>query len=66
MAGKRGRKGAAKVTLGVRIEPELKAELEAAAEQISRQSFPASITAGELAAVAIREYLDRNRKTKPR
>lgn len=66
MAEKKDRASGAKVTLGVRIEPELRAELESAAEEISQESFPASITAGELAAVAIREYLERYRKSKRR
>jgi hypothetical protein len=56
------RTAATKVMLGFRVEPELKAELEALAAEISHASFPASVTAGELAAVAIREYLDRHRR----
>lgn len=66
MPAKKDRKSPAKVTLGVRIDPQLKSDLEAAAREISQRSFPANITAGELAAVAVQEYLERYRKGKRR
>lgn len=48
-----------KVNIGVRIAPTLRARLEEIAAEISRERYPASISASELAAVAIAEYVER-------
>ena len=49
----------AKVNLGVRVPPSVKERLEAVADEISRDRHPANVTAAELAAVAIDEFLER-------
>ena len=64
MAERREKSTTAKVSLGVRVTPDVKDRLEELAEEISRERYPASISAGELAAVAIQEYIDRYEKAK--
>jgi predicted transcriptional regulator len=54
----------AKVNLGVRVTPAVKTRLEEIAEEISRERYPATVTAGELAAVAVQDYIDRYERAK--
>lgn len=58
--------GKAKVAIGVRVDPDLKTELEQIADEMSRERFPAQVTAGELAAVAVAEYVERYKAAKVR
>lgn len=53
-----------KVNIGVRVLPAKKTRLEQIAAEISRESYPASVTAGELAEAAINEFIERYDKGK--
>lgn len=54
----------AKVAIGVRVAPPIKRRLDEIASEISRDRYPARITAGELAAVAVEEYIERYEKAR--
>ena len=64
MAERKESTGQAKVALGVRVAPAVKDRLEKIAEEITAERYPARITAGELAAVAVEEYIERYDKSK--